>query len=459
MAMDAGVRRDGGGLSKAPGPKGPGLGRLVRRLRDGVGFYEGLRERFGDVVEFRILHRRFVAVFGADAIREVLVEKEGCFEKGPALKSTPVLKNPTTATAEGEDHRRLRGMVKPWFTRSSLMGYGKEMVIEAEAVAESWKDGETVDLVKAARVYCAAVAGAAFFGRDVAVERQLLEDTVLALRWSMVVSLVPGGGVLERLPIGRNRVREAAGRRMDEVVGKAVRNADGDPGRTDLVSMLVRLGEEDAGFRVMREDEVRDEMYELLIEAYVNPASAIGWCLWFLSGRPESRGELEREVDRVVGGGPLEVEAYSELKFAQAVVSEALRLRPPVYVVGRRALKDCEIGGFRVTKGTTVHPVLWGLQRDSELFDAAGEFRPERWMEGAGEDARRRGYMPFGAGPRSCLGAAFAKMEAVYFLAAVARRWRVDPVDEGEPEVRSLGFYGFRDGLPVQVRARPGAVM
>ena len=109
LGADADAGLDGGNSAGAPGPGGLGLRRLVARMRDGLGFYEGLRKEFGEVVGFRILHRRFVVTFGARAIREVMVEKEACFEKGPAVKKMLVLKNPTTVTADGEDHRQHAG--------------------------------------------------------------------------------------------------------------------------------------------------------------------------------------------------------------------------------------------------------------------------------------------------------------------------------------------------------------
>ena len=455
LGADAEAGSDRGKRAGAPGPGGLGFGRLVARMRDALGFYEGLRKKFGEVVGFRILHRRFVVTFGARAIREVMVEKEACFEKGPAVKKTLVLKNPTTVTADGEDHRRMREAVQPSFRRSSLEGYAREMVREAESVVGSWRDGSTLDAVQAAREFSGGVARAAFFGRDSGVDVELLEQTIAAMRWSMALTLVPGGGWLAKLPLAKNRAREAVCRRMDAAIEEAVRKAMGDGEREDLVSALVRARNGDGG-RSLRVDELRDEVYAELVAGYITPASAIGWCLWHLSGSPGCRRRLEAEVDSVVGEKGLAAADYRDLKYAQAVVSEALRLRPPVYAVGRRALVDCEIGGFRVRRGTTVQAVWWALQRDPGFFDAAEEFRPERWLGEVSNEARRRAYMPFGAGPRVCLGAAFAKMEVVLFLAAVAGRWRVDPLEDGEPDVLSFGTYGFRNGLPVRVRSRRG---
>ena len=439
---------------RPPGPAGVGLTRLVKRLRDGLGFYEGLRSEYGEAVYFRMLHRRFCVLFDPELIAEVLVEKAGWFEKGPAFKKTLIVSGPTTLTGDGEDHRLRRGLVQPSFSRSKLLGYAEQMVGEAISVRDGWSEGMKFDLVVAAREFATSVVSATFFGRDVCVDRGLLEDTIAALRWSMALTLVPFGRAVSRLPLGRNRFREAVCRRMDRVIGEALEKARVSEDRTDLVAALVgaeRECEEGGGLRA---EEVRDEIYVMLLAGYESSATTLAWCFWHLSRSAVARGQLEREVDDVLGGERPAPEDYWRLEYAQAVVSETLRLTPPVYAVGRTALKDCRIGRWDIPKGTTVQPVWRMAQRDEAYFREAEEFRPERWLNGEEGGRSKAAYMAFGAGSRNCVGAAFAKMEIVFFLAAAAQRWRLEPVAEEYPETSSFGFYGFRKGLEVVVSRR-----
>ena len=210
---------------RPPGPGGLGLGRLVKRVRDGLGFYGELRARYGDAVYFRILHRRFCVLFDPELIGEVLAEKEAWFEKGPAFKKTLVVKNPTTLTADGDDHRRLRALVQPSFGRARLMGYAEEMVAQAVKVSGGWSPEEVFDLVAVTRKFATAVVSGTFFGRDIGVEARLLEDTIKALRWSMALTLVPFGGGIARLPLRPNRFLQAVCRRMDRVIEQAIAKA------------------------------------------------------------------------------------------------------------------------------------------------------------------------------------------------------------------------------------------
>ncbi len=439
---------------RPPGPGGLGFARLVSRIRNGLEFYEGLRATYGDAVYFRILHRRFCVLFDPDLIGEALVAKEALFEKGPAFKKTLIFKNPTTLTADGEDHRRLRGLVQPSFTRARLVAYAGEMISEALEVTGGWKAGERFDLVQVTREFTTGVINRTFFGRDVVVPAGLLEDTVRALRWSMALTLVPFGGRIARLPLRANRFREAVCKRMDEVIGESIDKARQAGGRDDLVAVLVGTREGDGGGGGLSDDEVRDEVYVMLLAGYESSANTLAWCFWHLRQWPRARERLEREVVAVLQGRRPEAEDYWRLEYAQAVVSEALRLTPPVYVVGRTALGECRIGRWTIPKGTTVQPMWGAAQRDELYFDDASSFRPERWLKGGSGSKYKLAYMPFGAGSRNCLGAAFAKMEIVFFLAVSAQRWRLNPVSREYPEVSSLGFYGFQDGLEVVVDER-----
>ena len=200
--------------SLPPGPGGLGLRRLVRRMSDGAGFYEELRERYGDAVYFRMLHRRICVLSGPDEIGEVLVAKRASFHKGPIFKRMLIFDNPTSVTADGEDHARLRRLVRSSFGRASLEGYAREMIVEAARMREGWRDGDVVDLVPALRSLAFNVVTATLFGRGLRIEQSVVSDTLQALRWSMKLTMVPLGGLAARLPLPANAFRRKACRRM-----------------------------------------------------------------------------------------------------------------------------------------------------------------------------------------------------------------------------------------------------
>jgi cytochrome P450 len=136
--------------------------------------------------------------------------------------------------------------------------------------------------------------------------------------------------------------------------------------------------------------------------------------------------QLAVEVDSVLGGRFPTVDDLPRLRYTEQVVSEVLRLYPPAYAIGRQALADCEIGGYHVPAGTTVYVSPWVMHRDPRWFDDPHAFRPERWAGNLAKDLPRFAYMPFGGGPRICIGNRFAMMEAVLILATVAQQFRLE---------------------------------
>ena len=166
-----------------------------------------------------------------------------------------------------------------------------------------------------------------------------------------------------------------------------------------------------------------------------------------------ARERLEREVDETLNGRTATFEDCERLPYAGAVIAEALRLAPPAYFLGRRATRDCTIGGYFIPAGSNVQLFPFLSQRDERYFLRADEFRPERWLEDQ-PPRPRCSYMPFGSGNRSCAGEAFARTSVTCALASIAQKWRLDLVSEEFPKLNTLASYAFRDGLLVNARAR-----
>ena len=437
-----------------PGPGGLGLGRLRSRIRDAVGFFESLREEYGDAVCFRILNRRFCAVFSPELIEEVLVARASSFDKGPVYKRSLILNHPTTLTADGDDHRRLRKLVQPSFGREKLDGYARAMIEEIAGAQNGWRDGDSFDIVPVMHRLTLDIVAATFFGRDIRIDPSLIEDTLEALQWSMKLTMVPMGGWIARLPLRNNRFRARTCRAMDRLIREVTERARGDGARADLISSLVRATDESGVERPLSVEEVRDEAYVMILAGYETSASSLAWCFFYLARNPEVRERLEQEVDEALAGRPLTPESYRDLVYTRAVVSEALRIAPPTWIVGRTAIEDCVIGDWFIPKGTVVQTCWRVPQRSDEHFPDALSFKPERWLGNPPPERHRYAYVPFGAGARKCVGLHFAMMEVVFALASITRRWRIDVVSDEFPKVSALGFYRMRHGLPVTVRKR-----
>ena len=230
------------------------------------------------------------------------------------------------------------------------------------------------------------------------------------------------------VPTPRNLRSGRAIRRLDAMVNRiiAARRATGED-RGDLLSMLLQAEDADDGSR-MTPRQVRDEVMTLFLAGHETTAVTLSWTWYLLAQHPEADARLAAELREVLGGRAPTVADLPRLAYAGMVVTEAMRLYPPAYGLGRQATRASELAGEPVAKGDIVVAPTWVVHRDARWFDAPEAFRPERWAGDLAQRLPRFAYFPFGGGPRQCIGNAFAQMEAVLILAAIAQRFRLSLV-------------------------------
>jgi cytochrome P450 len=224
------------------------------------------------------------------------------------------------------------------------------------------------------------------------------------------------------LPTPANLRLRRAIRRLDEILYGFIRQRREHPSeRGDLLSLLLAARDEE-GSR-MTDRQVRDEAMTLFLAGHETTALALSWAWYLLALHPAADARLAAEVRSVVGDRDPTVDDCARLKYAEMVALETMRLYPPAYVIGREALVDCAIAGYRIPRGTTVLMSQWVVQRDPQYFADPDQFRPERWGEDAIRSLPKFAYFPFGGGPRLCIGNTFAMMELVLVLAVLAQRF------------------------------------
>jgi cytochrome P450 len=265
-------------------------------------------------------------------------------------------------------------------------------------------------------------------------------------------------GLPDWLPrIGRLRARPAL-RFFEEVVGELIdtRRAlldGGEAAPDDLLTLLLRAADPESG-RGLTDVEVRANIVTFIGAGHETTANALTWSLYLLSQAGDARERVEAEADEVAGGGPLAPEALPRLVFTKAVVEEAMRLYPPVPYMSRAALDDDRIGTLKIPKGSIVSIAPWVLHRHRRLWDDPDAFVPERFLPGRRDMIDRFAYLPFGAGPRVCIGAAFSLQEAVAVLASVVRAARLEPMDGHAVMPVHRVTLRPRGGLPMRLKLR-----
>jgi cytochrome P450 len=180
----------------------------------------------------------------------------------------------------------------------------------------------------------------------------------------------------------------------------------------------------------MNERQIRDEVVTMLLAGHETTALALSWTCYLLSRHPAIEAKLAAEVREVLGTRSPTLDDLARLRICEQVLNEAMRLYPPAWAIGREVIDPCEIGGYRVPAGMTIFISPWVLHRDARYYDDPNEFRPDRWASGLAKQLPRFAYMPFGGGPRVCIGNRFAMMEAVLILATIAQHFVLEPQNE-----------------------------
>ncbi len=256
------------------------------------------------------------------------------------------------------------------------------------------------------------------------------------------------GGILfkvpERIPTPANLRFRRAVRRLEEIIYGIIRERRGSPGgnTSDLLSMLLAARDEGSG-EGMTDRQLRDEVLTIFLASHETTALNLTWTWHLLAGNPQAEEGLHEELRTVLGGRAPTMADLPDLPYANAVIKESTRLYPPAWGFGREALRDCEIGGYRIPKGTQVVMSQWVMHRDERYFEDPEVFRPERWLDGSTDGLPKYAYFPFGGGPRLCIGQSFARMEAVLLLATIAQRFRLRYVP-GQEMVKPLPSLTLR---------------
>lgn len=412
---------------RPPGPRGlPILGSLRELRSDPLAFFTGLHDTYGDVVSFRVMGVDAWLLCAPRDIEALLTDGER-FTKGRALAAGRRLLGNGLLTSEGAVWRRQRRLAQPAFHRHRVDAYGDAMVRFAARRADRWLAGETRDLHEEMMGLTLEVVAHSLFSADVAGdEREVGEALEIALRELPLLLNPVRRALAPVLPTRRFRDLRRAIDTLDGVIHRVIeeRRSDGTD-RGDLLSTYLAARDEDG--QQMDPRQLRDEVMTLFLAGHETTAVALSWAFHLLGESPQVQARLLDELARTLGDRDPAVTDLPSLPFLDAVVRETLRLYPPAPSIGRLAAVDLDLAGHRLRKGTTVVVSPWVTHRDPRFFEDPLVFRPERWLDGLAGRLPRLAYFPFGAGPRSCIGASFAILEAQLVLATVLRRFGVRP--------------------------------
>ena len=368
-------------------------------------------------------------------IKDVLVTHNQNFHKSRGLERIKILLGEGLLTSEDAVHLRQRRLMQPAFHRDRVAAYASTMVSYADRVRSGWNEGATLDVAREMSRLTLLIVGKTLFDTDVESQARDVGDAMSGLMNSFWTLMLPFGDTLERLPIPRLRRGRKARERLDAIIYGIIgerRASGGDRG--DLLSMLLMAQDDEDKGRGMTDRQVRDEAMTIFLAGHETTANALTWTWYLLSQSPDIERRLHEEIDRVLAGRLPTVADVDRLPYTTRVVTESMRLYPPAWLVGRRAVNEYSIGGYSVPPRSIVVMSQWIVHRDPRHYPEPDRFDPDRWTPAFKAALPRFAYFPFGGGPRQCIGESFAWMELVLVLATIAQRWRFDLVP-GHPVV------------------------
>ena len=413
-----------------PGPlaafRGMVPGRDMNRIPE---FFRDVTARYGPIASFRLGRRRFYFVNDPAAIEELLVGNPRAYVKGRGTQRLERLLGSGLLTSNGEFHLRQRRLVQPAFHRERIAGYAAAMVSRAERFGQAIAPGQALEMGAEMSRLTLGIVAETLFGTDVDREADTIGAALDEAMSSFPLAISPLGELLDHLPMVPvvRRFRAARGS-LDAIVYRMIylrrreRRREGETeGPRDVLGMLLDADDAEGGMPI---EQIRDEALTLLLAGHETTANALTWTWLLLARHPAVEARLHAELERVLGGRPPAAEDLPALGFARDVVAEAMRLYPPAWVVGRRAIEPAALGGWTVPKDGVVLACQWITHRDPRFWREPEVFRPERWSNGETATLPKFAYFPFGGGNRRCIGEAFAWTETVLVLATIARRLR-----------------------------------
>jgi cytochrome P450 len=426
--------------------------------RDPTGFLTRLAGN-GDVAPFRLGPQLAVLLSDPEDIREVLVARSKGFVKGRALERAKRLLGEGLLTSEGEFHLRQRRLAAPAFHRQRVAAYGEHMARFADEQQAAWRPGQELDFSQEMMRLTLRIAGHTLFAVDTSASADEVYGAMHELLNLFTVVPLPLMDAVEELPLpGTIRFR-AARDRLDRIIYGMIaeRRASGED-RGDLLSMLLAARDAEGDGSGMTDRQVRDEALTIFLASHETTANALSWTFYLLSQHPEVAERLHAELDAALGGRPPALDDLPRLRYAEQVLAESMRLFPPAWLLGRRAIEPFTIQGRAFPAGTVALMSQWVVHHDPRHYPDPYRFDPDRFAPEARAARPKFAYFPFGGGPRICIGEQFAWMEGTLVIAAIARRWRPELLPGHPVSLQPSVTLRPRHGLRMRLVPRAGVV-
>ena len=390
-------------------------------------------------------------------VQEVLVRDAAMQHRGIVMQRAKFVLGDGLLTSEEPLHMRQRRLVQPGFHRERIAAYGETMLQFADEMTTRWQSGSSFDIHRSMLELTLRITGKCLFDSDVESEVKTISDSVTAFMGFLPLAFLPYPHLLLKIPFGFIGRIQKSQKKLDRLIYTMIadrRSSGIDHG--DLLSMLLTSQDSEGANGGMTAQQVRDECLTLLLAGHETTANGLSFIFFLMAQHPAVQEKVFAEASSAFGttnARPTAMDIYERLPYCQRVVSEGLRMYPPVWVTARTAAVPYAYRGLEIPAGSLLLVPQIAIHRDARWYPEPMRFNPDRFLPEASAARPRHAYFPFGAGSRICIGENFAWMEAVLVLACVIRKWRLGFDGPAPTELPLSAQISLRPRDPVVVLA------
>ncbi|MEZ4948558.1 MAG: cytochrome P450 [Saprospiraceae bacterium] len=436
--------------------KGP-LGAAFEFLKNPVLFTAQQEPKLGDFYRVKVPLRRIYVSTNPEVMKHVLQTHHRNYKKSPAYKELKLALGNGLVTSEGDYWFKQRRLAQPAFYKSAMGDIFETMVGVADRFCENLLDEATSEINisrEMMRVTSDIVLKALFSVENEAdsarMYQQILDTQEYIIDRTSHPYLIPFYHLT-----GRHRRFLKDRRDFDAMAYGFIKNhKEQEEPPNDFLTLLLQVRDADTG-EGMSDQQVRDEAITIFAAGHETSANALTWILWLLTQHPEWMAKLRKEHEAILGDRLPALEDLNKLEITRRVIEEGMRMYPPAYALGREALVNDEIIGEPIPKGSILFLSIFAAQRSDQFWDQPLKFDPDRFLPERIKSQTKMTYMPFGAGPRMCIGNHFAMMEMQLLLTLLVSRFDFHYKGEGEPEYMSLITLKPKEDILMKVQKRP----
>ncbi len=402
-------------------------------LKDPLAFFKKTFHEHGDIYDVNSNIYTIYIISNPDLIQEVLQSKAKQFSKSDDYKILKHSLGNGLLTSEGEFWKKQRRIAQPAFYKESLRKLVATIIEDTNKFVDKWQHLQEVEVHHEMMLLTQEIVTNALFGTELHVDAEQIQENITIGNEFLSKKIMTPFSLPIWFPTKASRQYHKSRRYNNRVITEVIENRRQDKKEYhDLLAMLMHAKDEETG-ETMSNQQLKDEAITIFVAGHETTANAMSWAFYLMAKHPDKQEKVRQEAIRVLGeDNQLSFEKLRELEYTQMVINETMRLYPPAWSMGRKAIDDVEVGGYEFKKNATVLIDIYMTHRHTKYWDKPEDFIPERFTDEEKKKRHKLSYMPFGAGQRMCIGNNFAMMEMQVILALLLKNFTISLAKKSE---------------------------